>query len=418
MTTPHDPSLWEMSLANFHQAADKLHLDEGLRQVFETTKRELTVHFPVRMANGDVEVFTGYRVHHNMARGPAKGGIRYHPDVTLDQVRALAMLMTWKCAVVGIPFGGSAGGVVCDPKRMTPREVQHLTRRYTTEIETMLGSDRDIPAPDLNTTPQVMAWVMDTYSMHKGYTVTGVVTGKPESIGGSRLRSEATGLGVRMVIEETARHLKMKLKGARVLVQGFGNVGMGVATQLNDLGCNVIAVSDSKGGAFNPRGINLRKIAQHKADSGSVVAFRGAERVTNAELLEIPCDILIPAALERQITAQNAPNINPKILVEAANGPTTPEADHILRKNGVLVIPDILANAGGVTVSYFEWVQDLQSFFWDDKEITARLRGMLKHALADVLALSKKQKTDLRTAALMLALDRVAQATTLRGIYP
>lgn len=418
MATQPDTSLWEMSLANFHQAADKIHLDEGLREVLGTTKRDLTVHFPVRMANGDVEMFTGYRVHHTTVRGPSKGGIRYHPDVTLDQTRALAMLMTWKCAVVGIPFSGSAGGVVCDPKRMTTRELQSLTRRYTTEIETMLGSEHDIPAPDLNTTPQVMAWLMDTYSMHKGYTVTGVATGKPEAIGGSRLRAEATGLGLRMVIEETARHAKMKLPGARVVVQGFGNVGKSVATMLGAVGCKVIAVSDSKGGAFNPRGLNLKKTAQHKAESGSVVGLRGAERVTNAELLELPCDILIPAAIEKQITAQNAPAIKPKLLIEAANGPTTPEADHILRQNGVWVIPDILANAGGVTVSYFEWVQDLQSFFWGDKEITTRLRAMLKRALTDTIALSKKQKTDLRTAALMLAIDRVAQATAVRGIYP
>jgi len=418
MTTQNDMTLWDMSLANFNQAADKLCLDDGLRQVLGTTKRELTVHFPVRMADGDIEEFTGYRVHHNTTRGPSKGGIRYHPNVTLDQLRALAMLMTWKCAVVGIPFSGSAGGVTCDPKRMTTHELQHLTRRYTTEIETMLGTDYDIPAPDLNTTPQVMAWVMDTYSMHKGYSVTGVVTGKPESIGGSRLRTQATGLGVRMVIEEIARHLKVKLKGARVVVQGFGSVGKSVVESLSSMGCKVIAVSDSQGGAFNPRGINPQKITKHKAEHGSVAGFRGAARVTNAELLEIPCDILIPAALERQITADNAPKIKPRLLVEAANAPTTPEADRILRANRVMVIPDILANAGGVTVSYFEWVQDLQSFFWEDKEIASRLRAMLKRTVAQVAAAAKEQKTDWRTAALMLAVERVAQATTLRGIYP
>lgn len=417
-TDPRGMTLWEMTLAEFHQAADKMHLDDGLREILGNTKRELTVHFPVKMANGDVEVFTGYRVHHSIARGPAKGGIRYHPEVTLDQVKALAMLMTWKCAVVGIPFGGGEGGVVCDPKRMTPRELQNLTRRYATEIETMLGPDRDIPAPDINTTPQEMAWIMDTYSMHKGHTVTGVVTGKPEPIGGSRLHPAATALGVTMVLEEAAHHLGMSLEGARVVVQGFGNVGLTCATALHDLGCKIIAVSDSKGGAHNARGIDPREIAKHKRTTGSVVGFSGADRSTNAELLELPCDVLLPAALEKQITVGNAPKIKPKVIVEGANAPVTPDADRILRENGVMVVPDILANSGGVIVSYFEWVQDLQSFFWGDEEITNRLRALLTRALAEVFTLAQKETTDLRTAALMLATGRVAEVTTLRGIYP
>jgi glutamate dehydrogenase (NAD(P)+) len=411
-------SLWEMTLAQFHQAADKLQLKDGLREVLGSAKRELTVHFPVKMTSGDIEMFTGYRVHHNTARGPTQGGVRYHPAVTLEQIKALAMLMTWKCAVVNIPCGGAKGGVICDPKRMTPRELQNLTRRYTTEIETLLGPDRDIPAPDVNTTPQVMPWMMDTYSMHQGHTVTGVVTGKPEPIGGSRLRAEATALGVKMAVEESARHLKMDPQGARVAVQGFGNVGMVSATMLHDLGCKVIAVSDSKGGVLNTRGIDPREIAKHKQATGSVVGFPGADRVTCEELLELPCDVLLPAALETQITTQNAARIKPKTIVEAANAPTTPEADRILRENGVTVVPDFLANSAGVIVSYFEWVQDLQSFFWSEEEVIAKLRAILSRTLDEVFAVSEKHRVDLRAGALMIAIERVAQATTIRGIYP
>jgi glutamate dehydrogenase (NAD(P)+) len=406
------------AVKRFHQAAEVMKLEEGLREVLAATKRDLTVHFPVKLENGDVQMFTGYRVHHSIARGPAKGGIRFHPNVTLEEMRALAMLMTWKCAVVNIPYGGGKGGVVCDPKAMTLRELERLTRRYTTEIESMLGPDRDIPAPDLYTTPREMAWIMDTYSMHKGHTVTGVVTGKPEQVGGSLFRRQATALGLTMAIEEAARHLKMKLPGARVVIQGFGNVGSTTAMFLKARGCKIVAVSDSKGGVYNRRGMDPKKIAQHKRETGSVVGWRGTDGVTNQELLELPCDILIPAAIEEQITAENAPRIRPKILAEAANSPTTPEADEILRKNRVFVLPDILANVGGVTVSYFEWVQDLQSYFWDEKEVAARLRRVMQRSLADVLAVSKKYKMDMRIAALILAIDRVAQATTIRGIYP
>ncbi len=410
--------LWDDAQKRFFRAAAMMGCEDAVCQVLAVTKRDLTVHFPVKMDDGQVQMFTGYRVHHNIARGPAKGGIRYHPSVTLEEIRALAMIMTWKCAVVNIPFGGGKGGVICDPKTMSARELERLTRRYATEIETMLGPDRDIPAPDLNTTPQEMAWIMDTYSMHKGHTVTGVVTGKPEPIGGSRFRREATALGVTLAVEEAARHLKMKMQDARVVIQGFGNVGSTTAAMLHKLGCKIIAVSDSKGGAFNPRGIDPRRIAQHKAQSGSVVGFKGADAMTNNELLELPCDILIPAALEDQITAENAPRIKPSILAEAANAPTTPEADPILHANGVFILPDILANAGGVTVSYFEWVQDSQSFFWDEKEVTTKLRTVMKQALTDVIASSQKYKSDMRMGAQIIAIDRVAQAVMLRGIYP
>ncbi len=412
------PSLYDHALQQFSRAADVMHLDDGLRELLSTTKRDLEVHFPVKMSNGDVQMFTGFRVHHNIARGPAKGGIRYHPAVSLEDTRALAMTMTWKCAVANIPFGGGKGGVICDPKKLSNMELEHLTRRYTTEIENMLGPDRDIPAPDVGTNPQIMAWIMDTYSLHKGYTITGVVTGKPEFIGGSRLRREATALGVKMAVEEAVKILRMKLTGARVVIQGYGNVGSTTALFLQRAGAKIIAVSDSRGGIVNARGLNPQKIAAHKEQSGSVVGFKGASAVTNSEMLELPCDILIPAALENQITAQNAPRIQTKILAEGANAPTTPDADAILRDRRVLVVPDILTNIGGVTVSYFEWVQDTQSLFWDDQEVTTRLRAVMRSAMKEVLAVSKKYKTDMRNAAMILALDRVAQATTIRGIYP
>jgi glutamate dehydrogenase (NAD(P)+) len=422
MRAKHNP--WEMALEQFNQAADILKLDEGMREILGHCKRALTVNFPVKMSDGKVHVFTGHRVHHNVNRGPAKGGIRYHPDVTLDEVKALAMWMTWKCAVVGIPFGGGKGGVVCDPKGersaqpMTPRELENLTRRYTTEIEILIGPDRDIPAPDVNTTPQIMAWLMDTYSMHKGHTVTGVVTGKPIAVGGSLVRNEATALGVKMVIENAARHLELSLDGATVVIQGYGNAGAYAASLMYELGAKVIAVSDSRGGIFNPNGLDPHAVDRHKRDTGSVVNFPGSENVSNAELLEIPCDILIPAALEDQITDENAPRIRPKIIAEAANGPTTPEADRILHENGVFLIPDILANAAGVTVSYFEWVQDLQSFFWDEDDINRKLRSVVSRAFDTVVSTAEKHKVDNRTAALMVAIDRVAEATRIRGIYP
>lgn len=410
--------LWSMALARFNRAADLLNLNDGLHDVLSRCKRELTVHFPVKRADGEVHVFTGYRIHHNVARGPAKGGIRYHPDITLNQIKALAMQMTWKCAVVGIPFGGGKGGVVCEPKQMTLRELESMTRRYASEIEIMIGPDRDIPAPDLGTTDQEMAWIMDTYSMHHGHAVPGVVTGKPIAIGGSRLRREAPAMGTRMVIEEAARHLGMDLAGAAVAIAGFGSVGMQTAVALQALGCKIVGVGDSKGGILNPRGIDPRALALFKGETGSVAGFPGGESVSPLAVLEAPCDILVPAAIENQITGKNASKVQARMIVEAANAPTTLEADAILNDKGIQVIPDFLANSAGVIVSYFEWVQDLQSFFWSEEEVTANLRAILTRAFANVVALSEKNHNDLRTGALMIAVDRVAQAVKTRGIYP
>jgi glutamate dehydrogenase (NAD(P)+) len=418
MTTLNGKKLLRDVQDQFERAAQIMELDEGNRAVLGATKRDLTTHFPVKLDNGTVEMFTGYRVHHNIARGPAKGGIRYHPNVTLEEIRALAMNMTWKCAVVNIPFGGGKGGVVCDPKQMSEGELERLTRRYATEIQTWLGPDRDIPAPDLGTTPREMAWIMDTFSMHRGHTVTGVVTGKPQEVGGSQFRREATALGLTMAIEEAARHIKLKMRGARVAIQGYGNVGSTTAAFLHQAGCKIIAVSDSQGGIVNARGLDPSKVLAHKQKTRSVVGYKGADAITNAQLLELPCDVLIPAALEEQITRDNAPRIKPRILAEGANQPTTPEADAILNQNGVFILPDILANAGGVTVSYFEWVQDSHSYFWGRQEVTTRLRGVMSDALKQGLATARQYKTDVRMGALILAIQRVARAADIRGIYP
>lgn len=417
-STPNTIDLWQEQLARFNRAADLLHLDTATRDVLSHCKRELTVSFPVKRENGDVTVFTGFRVHHNIARGPAKGGIRYSPRVSLEQIKALAMLMTWKCAVVGIPFGGSKGGVICDPKTMTLRELEHLTRRYTTEIEIMIGPDRDIPAPDLATTPQVMAWIMDTYSMHHGKAIPGVVTGKPISIGGSRLRQEASALGVKLVVEQAARKKNLSLAGLRVAIQGFGNVGAPVAAMLNALDCKIIAVSDSKGGVLNKNGLDTQQLLQFKKENGTVTGFPGTIEVENGELLEVPCDVLIPASVESQITTENASRIKAKIIVEASNAPTTVDADAILNENGIMVIPDFLANSAGVIISYFEWVQDLQSFFWSEDEVIRNLRMILTKSLDEVFAKSTEKGVDIRSAAMMIAVDRVVQAVNLRGIYP
>ena len=414
--TQRDP--WEVALEQFSIAADKLHLDANMRGILAECQRELIVHFPVRMADGAVKVFTGYRVQHNVSRGPGKGGIRYHPAVTLGEVKALAMWMTWKCAVVGIPYGGAKGGVVCDPKSMTAQQLETLTRRYATEIMLLIGPERDIPAPDVNTNSQTMAWIMDTYSMHHGYTVPAVVTGKPISIGGSEGRSEATARGAVYTIIEAAKHLGMDLEGARVVVQGFGNAGSFSAKFMAELGAKVLAVSDTHGGIYNPKGLDPNKIDAYKRETGSVVGLPGSEEVTNAELLELDCDILIPAAIENQIGEHNAPKLKAKIIAEAANGPTSPEADRILFDRGVFLIPDILCNAGGVTVSYFEWVQDLQNLFWREATINARLKEVMVKSFNDVLDMSKKNKVDMRTAAYMVAVHRVAEATLTRGIYP
>jgi glutamate dehydrogenase (NAD(P)+) len=363
-------------------------------------------------------MFTGYRVQHNLARGPGKGGIRYSPEVSLDEVRALAMLMTWKCAVVNIPYGGAKGGVICSPKRLSRNELERLTRRYATEISVLIGPERDIPAPDLNTNEQTMAWIMDTISAHRGYSVTGVVTGKPISVGGTQGRREATGRGVAIIAREAMAHLGRPLQGAAVVVQGFGNVGFHAARSLKSLGCKVIAISDSTGGAYNPAGLDVEAVKAYKDENATCLGYPGCTNLTNAQVLEVPCDILVPAAVEGQITASNASQIKAGIIVEGANGPTTPEADAILERRGISVVPDILANAGGVVVSYFEWVQDLQYHFWSRQEIETKLEQVMTRSFSEVTALSETERCSLRTAALLLAVQRAVEAMTLRGIYP
>ena len=411
-------SAWQVALQQYDRAADKLELGATVRDVLRHAKREVTVHFPVQLDDGSIRVFTGFRVWHNVTRGPAKGGIRYHPRTDIDEVRALAMWMTWKCACVKIPYGGAKGGVTCDPKALSARELERLTRRFTTEIADMIGPDSDIPAPDVNTNAQVMAWMMDTYSMHHGYSVTGVVTGKPVSIGGSEGRQEATGRGVVYTIQEAAKVVDLDLRSARIVVQGFGNVGEGAARFINELGARVIAVSDTRGGVFDGDGLDLALVTRHKQETGSVVGAPRTRPITNAELLELDCDVLIPAAMEGVITERNAPRVHARIVAEAANGPTTPEADDLLRERGIMVIPDILCNAGGVTVSYFEWVQDREEFFWTIDEINARLRRVMVRSFEDVHHTAVEHDTDLRLAAYMLAVSRVAEATLTRGIYP
>jgi glutamate dehydrogenase (NAD(P)+) len=412
------PNIWAVAQSQFDHAADKLDLDDGMRRVLRVPQRELTVNFPVTLDNGDVQVFTGHRVQHNVSRGPGKGGIRYHQDVTLDEVRALAMWMTWKCACVNIPYGGAKGGVIVDPKQLSKREVEGLTRRFTTEISLLIGPERDIPAPDVNTNAQTMAWIMDTYSMHHGYTIAGVVTGKPISIGGSLGRNEATARGAVYTLLQWAQVANKPLPGQTVSIQGYGNAGSIAATLLAEEGATIVAVSDSTGGIHNPAGLDPAKVNAWKQEHGTVVGFPGADEVTNQEILELNCDILVPAALENQITKHNAPRIQAKVIAEAANGPTTPEADEILYDRGVFVIPDILCNAGGVTVSYFEWVQDMQSFFWTEERINDSLKGIMDRAFGSVHEMAERREVDMRTAAYMVAVARVAEATTLRGLYP
>jgi glutamate dehydrogenase (NAD(P)+) len=409
---------WAVAQRQFDIAADALELKPGLREVLRLTNRELTVNFPVKLDDGSVKVFTGYRIHHNTARGPTKGGIRYHPNTNLDELRALAMWMTWKCAVVNIPYGGAKGGVVCDPKQLSLGELERLTRRYTTEIAILLGPDRDIPAPEVNTTPQIMAWIMDTFSIHHGYTIPAVVTGKPINIGGSLGRNEATARGATIVIGRAARQIGLSLPGARVVIQGYGNAGSNTARLLHDLGAAVVGVSDSRGGIYNPSGLDPAAVLRYKQDTGSVVGFPEADRLSNAELLELPCDILVPAALGNQITSANASRIKARVIAEAAHGPTTPEADAILDDRGILVLPDILANAGGVTVSYFEWVQDLQDFFWTEREVNEKLEQVMVSSYENVRAIAEQRNVIMRTAAYLLAVQRVADATLIRGIYP
>ena len=410
--------MFSVAVQQFQIAADVLGLDDDMRKILSHCQRELTVNFPVEMDDGSVEVFTGYRVQHNSGPGPTKGGIRYHQSVTLEEVKALAMWMTWKCAVVGLPYGGAKGGVQVNPKLLSQAELQNLTRRYTTEIQPFIGPNQDIPAPDVNTNPQIMAWLMDTYSMNVGYSVPGVTTGKPIVLGGSEGRNEATGRGCVFAIESAAHILDLDLAKARTAVQGFGNAGSVAARLMSELGSPVVAVSDSRGGIYNPDGLDLDAVSAHKARTGSVLGFRDAEDITNEELLVLPAEILIPAALENQITPDVAGRIQARLIAEAANGPTTPEADAILYDRGVFVIPDILANAGGVTVSYFEWVQALQAFPWTEHEVNERMRRIVNRAFDAVYSTSLKYGVHMRTAALVRAIDRVAEFTRLRGIYP
>jgi glutamate dehydrogenase (NAD(P)+) len=409
---------YAISLLQFDTAAEHLKLEAGLRQVLRRPKRQLVVSIPTRMDDGSIEVFEGYRVQHNIARGPAKGGIRYHPNVSLDEVKALAAWMTWKTAVVNLPFGGGKGGVICDPRRMSKAELERMTRRFISEILPIIGPDRDIPAPDVYTDAQTMAWVMDTYSMTVGYSSLGVVTGKPVSLGGSEGRNEATARGCLFVSLEACRLKRLSLKNSTVAIQGFGNAGAIAARLFHGQGAKIIALSDSRGGITNARGIDPFKAIRHKETTGSVVGLPAASPVSNEELLELKCDILIPAALENVITAQNAGRIKTKIIAEAANGPVTPQADEILAGKGVFLLPDILANAGGVTVSYFEWVQDLQNFFWSETEVNAKLEAVMKRAFREVYETSQKYKVHMRTAAYILAIGRVAEATLVRGLFP
>jgi glutamate dehydrogenase (NAD(P)+) len=416
ITPTEDP--WEMALRQFNEAADYLPLKRGIREFLALPKRELSVNFPVKMDDGSVRLFTGHRVHHSTVLGPTKGGIRYHPDVTLNEVRALAMWMSWKCALVGLPYGGAKGGVVVNPKALSQDELEHLTRRYATEISIMMSPEGDIPAPDVGTGPQVMAWIMDTYSMHRGYSAPSVVTGKPIEIGGSYGRVEATGRGVMLAVREAAQRIGLSLSGSTVVIQGFGNVGSVAAALLHDLGCRVIAVSDSRGGIHNPKGLNPRDVLRHKESTGTVVGFPSADRVSNAELLELPCDVLIPSAFEGQISAENAPRIRTRLIVEGANGPITPDADVIFADRSIPLIPDILANAGGVIVSYFEWVQGLQQFFWAEEEVNENLERIFVRAFQRVWQTAEEYKVRLRVGALIRGISRVADALYIRGIYP
>ncbi|MEA3459067.1 MAG: Glu/Leu/Phe/Val dehydrogenase [Chloroflexota bacterium] len=417
-----EESSYQMALRQFDAAVKHLKLKRGIIEYLRYPKRELTVNFPVKMDDGSVKIFTGYRVHHNTALGPTKGGIRYAPNVTLDEVRALAMLMTWKCAVVGLPYGGSKGGVVCDPNKLSMQELENLTRRYTTEIAIMIGPAMDIPAPDMGTDAQVMAWVMDTYSMHRGYSIPAVVTGKPVSIGGSLGRGKATGRGVAIVTRELLKKIGRDISETTIAVQGFGKVGSAVATILTEMGCKIVGLSDISGGLYNPRGLDIASISRYVEHSPNhlLEGYTGkdVDSISNQGLFQLNIDILIPAATGGQITVENAPKIKAKFIVEGANRPTTPDADEILKKRGITLVPDILANAGGVTVSYFEWVQGLQSFFWSEEEVNQKLERIMTKSFAEVWDVAQERGFDMRTAALVRAIDRVAKAIYIRGIYP
>jgi len=409
---------WDMALRQFAHAADRLSLKRGIREYLARPHREFTVRFPVSMDDGSVQMFTGYRTLHNGVLGPAKGGLRYSPQVRVSEVRALAMWMTWKCALNHLPYGGAKGGVTCDPQTLSAGELERLTRRYATEISVVIGPHQDIPAPDVGTNAQVMAWFMDTYSMHRGYSIPTVVTGKPVVIGGSAGRLEATGRGVMIAAREAARFRGLPFAGARVVVQGSGNVGGVAAHLLHAAGCTVVGLSDVRGGIHAPDGFDPDAALRYARDTGSLAGFPGTDWVSNSELLELPCDVLVPAAIEGQITSSNADRIQAQMIVEGANGPTTPDADDILERRGVLVVPDILANAGGVIVSYFEWVQDLQSYFWSEDEINANLERLMVRSFDAVTHFAAEQDVSLRTGALIFAVKRVADALMIRGIYP
>ncbi|HEX2112549.1 MAG TPA: Glu/Leu/Phe/Val dehydrogenase [Gaiellaceae bacterium] len=415
--TQEDP--WEMAREQLRRTAALMDVGENMLNVLLECKKAVEVSVPVRMDDGSVQVFDGYRVAHNIARGPSKGGIRYHPGVTLEETKALAMWMTWKCALMGLPFGGAKGGVVCNPKELSLAELERLTRRYTTEIINQIGPEVDIPAPDVGTTPQVMAWIFDTYSMNKGYSVLGVVTGKPLHVGGSVGREEATGRGAAFCVREALRkHLGRDVRDARVAIQGFGNVGFNLATILQRSGATIVAVSDSTSGLYNPDGIDVAAAGAHKRDNRVLRGFPGADEVTNEELLVLECDVLAPCALEQAITAGNAPDVKAAIVCEGANGPTTLEADEILDDRGILVLPDVLANAGGVVVSYFEWVQGLQEYFWKEDEVNERLNDIITRAFTETWDTHERRSISMRQAAYALAVGRVSEATITRGLYP
>jgi glutamate dehydrogenase (NAD(P)+) len=417
VTLDQEINPWEAQSARFDFAARKLNLEAGLWKLLRSPSREIIVHFPVAMDSGKIEMFTGFRVQHSIARGPGKGGVRYAPDVTLDEVRALASWMTWKCAVVNIPFGGAKGGVICDPKNMSQGELERVTRRYTSEIIDFIGPEKDVLAPDVNTNEQTMAWIMDTYSMHKGHTVTSVVTGKPLNIGGSHGRVEATGRGVMLACDESLRYLNLAIDGCRVVIQGFGNVGSNAARLMMERGYKIVGIAELEGGLANPKGIDIHQLIEYKFRNGTTLGFRGAEATPSEELLVSECEILIPAATENVITSRNADGIKARIVVEGANGPTTAVADDILAEKRIFIVPDILANAGGVTASYFEWVQDRQGYFWKEAIVNEQLETILRDSFDDVVRYAEAHNVNNRIAAYMLAIDRVAYTIKQRGIY-
>jgi glutamate dehydrogenase (NAD(P)+) len=417
MTLAQEMNPWEAQAARFDFAAKKLNLDQGIWKILRYPTREIIVHIPVAMDDGTIEVFTGYRVQHSISRGPCKGGIRYAPDVSLDEVRALASWMTWKCAVVNIPFGGAKGGIICDPKHMSQGELERMTRRYTASLIEFIGPEKDVPAPDINTNEQTMAWIMDTYSMHMGQTSTAVVTGKPVSLGGSRGRKEATGRGVSLCCDEALKYLGMTIEGCRVIVQGFGNVGSNAAHSLYLKGYTIVGITEFDGALYNEHGIDVPGLMEYRRKAGTINGFPKAESVDKNELITRRCEILIPAATENVITSENADQLRCRILCEGANGPTTTVADDILAEKNVFVVPDILANAGGVTASYFEWVQDRMGYFWTEVEVNQRLDAIMTDSFKDVMAYAESHKVNNRIAAYMLAIDRVAYTTKQRGMY-